>query len=74
MVVTRGILNICNPVKKFVHRLLLLEVLNEVVPPVLLVTYDKATDAELEDWLRVAVIPKLAVVHWLMLLLLPAKS
>jgi len=66
--------NICIPVKKFVQRLLALEVLNEVVPPVLFVTQLKATLAELEDWLKLPVIPKDAVVHWLILLELPAKS
>ena len=62
-VVTNGMRNICNPVKKFVHRLLPLVVLNEVVPPVEFVTQDRATLAELEDWESVPVIPKLAVVH-----------
>jgi|SRR6266850_317608 len=73
-VVTRGMRNICIPVKKFVHRLLALVVLKEVVPPVLFVTQLKATLAELEDWLKEPVIPKLAVVHWLMRLELAAKS
>src|SRR5258707_9527527 len=73
-VVTSGMRNICIPVKKLVHRLLALEVLNEVVPPVLFVTQLNATLAELEDWLKLPVIPKDAVVHWLILLELPAKS
>ena len=62
-VVTRGMRNICIPVKKFVHKLLPLVVLNEVVPPVEFVTQLNAILAELEDWLRLPVIPKLAVVH-----------
>lgn len=73
-VVTSGIRNICIPVKKFVHKLLPLVVLKDVVPPVLFVTQLKATLAELEDWLREPVIPKLAVVHWLMRLEFAAKS
>jgi len=61
-------------VKKLVHRLDPLVVLNEVVPPVLFVTQLKATLAELEDWDRDPVIPKDAVVHWLMLVELAPKS
>ena len=57
-----------------VQRLLPLVVLKEVVPPVEFVTQLKATLAELEDWLKLPVIPKLAVVHWLMLLEFAAKS
>src|SRR5258706_3744666 len=73
-VVTSGMRNICIPVKKFVHRFEPLVVLNEVVPPVEFVTQLNATLAELEDWLKVPVIPKLAVVHWLMFDEFPAKS
>src|SRR5712672_2243413 len=73
-VVTSGMRNICIPVKKFVQRFDPLVVLKVVVPPVEFVTQLKATLAELEACDRVPVIPKLAVVHWLMLVEFAPKS